>query len=277
MFAVHRELGVAGVAVRRRGALLARGRRRTCGTFSRTQRSALAFAGALLIRRRRISAAAARAAATLGRTASFPRFVTGAGAALAAVAPVASVGRRLDAVVAAPRVRSQFSAVSQLGGRLVPDATVTVPRAIHPRGGGTRTRAPACTHARACSASRGLAREPLFIERVRQQERLLVTAQPQQPRGQRGGVAAAAVPRAAARARPAPRLRGGGRGLGGRALRVGPRVTHADALHTARTAPRRGGPRARYEGGVPRVPQTTGVAPRQPRAADPPAAARAAR
>lgn len=106
------------------------------------------------------------------------------------------------------------------------------------------------------AAARGVAREPLVVQRLRQQERVVVAAQGRQRRGQRGGVEAAAVPRAA---RAAARA---GRRLGGRPLRVGPRVAHAHAQHAGAAPPGPGGgARAGHEGGVPAVPQAPGAAP----------------
>lgn len=281
MFEVYCELGVAGVAVRRRAAVLG------VGVGARRVPAArlalpVPLARALLVRRRRVPAAPACAAAPRRRAAAVPRLVAGAGAALAAVAAVAPVGGRVDALVAAPRLRPQLRPVPELGRRLVPDAAVAVPpalaaagaalaahRAFHtvesashtaPRPAPRRLRA-------AAAAARGLAREPLVVEWLRQQECVLVAAQPEQPHRQPGGVAAAAVPAAAAGAAAAAGLgRGGGRGLGGRALRVGPCDAHAHALDAgaharAAAARRRGGEGARHEGGVPGVPQAAGAAP----------------
>lgn len=105
MFAVHCQLGVAGVAVRRRGALLGVGAR-GAGAAAR------ALPRALLLRRRRLPAARARAAAPRRRAAAVPRLVPRAGAALAPLAALAPMGRRLDPLVAASRVRPQLRTLS---------------------------------------------------------------------------------------------------------------------------------------------------------------------
>lgn len=187
------------------------------------------------------------------------------------MAPVAPVGLRLESVVAATRVRPQLGALPELRRRLLPDAALALPPALvarrcrrHARH--ARARPPARAP-RARAAARGVAREPLLIEWLRQQERVLLAAQPQQPHRQPGGVAAAAVPAAAPGAVGARRVaRRAGRGLGGRALRVGP---HADAVDAAAAARRRGGARAGHEGGVPGVPQAAGAEARLAGAAAP--------
>lgn len=117
---------MAGVAVRRRGALLGDGAARV----QRAVRVPRALAGAVLVRRRRVPAAAARSAAAVRRAAAVPRVVAGAGAALAAVAAVAPVGGRLDPLVAAARVRPQLRTFPELGRRLFPDASVSFPTEI---------------------------------------------------------------------------------------------------------------------------------------------------
>lgn len=79
-------------------------------------------------------------------------------------------------------------------------------------------------------------------------------------------MAAAPVPAPAAGAAAAAGVgRGGRRGVGGRALRVGPRHAHAHSVDSgaharAPLAGRRGSSSACYERGVPRVPQATGAA-----------------
>lgn len=271
MLAIHGQLDLAGVALRRAGVLGAR-------RGQRGQRVAGAVARALHVGRRRLPAAPARAAQPRRRAAALPRLLPRARPALAALAALARLGARLDALVAAPHLRPELGALPELGGRVLPDATLlpVPPPAVRPgAGAGATLRGarpaprPAAPRRRAGRAApaRGVAREPVVVQRVRQQERVVLAAQPQQPAGEPGGVAAAAVPRAAARAAAAAGL-----GLGGRPLRVGPRHAHAHALHAgaaarARVARRRGGARARHEGGVPGVPQAAGAAPALARAA----------
>lgn len=268
MLAIHGQLDLAGVALRRVGVL----------GPQRGPRLAGAVARALLLGRRRLPAAPARAAQPRRRAAALPRLLPRARPALAALAALARLGARLDALVAAPHLRPELGALPELGGRVLPDAALlpVPPAAVRPgAGAGAAVRgarpaprpAAACRRAGRAAAARGVAREPVVVQRVRQQERVVLAAQPQQPAGEPGGVAAAAVPRAAARAAAAAGL-----GLGGRPLRVGPRHAHAHAVHAgaaarARLARRRGGSRARHEGGVPGVPQATGAAPALARAA----------
>lgn len=270
MLAIHGQLDLAGVALRRAGVL---GPQRC----RRGPRLAGAVARALLLGRRRLPAAPARAAQPRRRAAALPRLLPRARPALAALAALARLGARLDALVAAPHLRPELGALPELGGRVLPDATLlpVSPAAARPgagagagvRGARPAPRAAARRRAGRAAAARGVAREPVVVQRVRQQERVVLAAQPQQPAGEPGGVAAAAVPRAAGRAAAAAGL-----GLGGRPLRVGPRHAHAHALDAgaaarARLARRRGGSRARHEGGVPGVPQAAGAAPALARAA----------
>lgn len=284
MFAVHCQLGVAGVTVQRRrrlGALL--GARSPRGAV----RDALAGAlvGAVFVWWRRVPAAPARATSALRRATAFPRLLARARTGLAAVATVAPLGTRLDPVVATARVRPQLRALPELGRRLIPDAALALPAALaacclarrHARHAARPC--PATHAALAPSAARGLAREPLFVERLRQQECVLLAAQPQQPHRQPGGVAPAPVPATAAGTGAAPQLGWhAGRRLGGRALRVGPRDPHTDTVDTGARTRRRGGARSSHEGGVPGVPQAAGAAARLPGAAAGAAtAARAAR
>lgn len=113
---------MAGVAVRRRGALLGVGAARV----ARAVRVARALAGALLLGRRRIPAAPACAAAPFRGATIVPRLVARARATLAALATVAPMGSRLDPLVAASRIRPQLCALPELGRRLLSDASVSL-------------------------------------------------------------------------------------------------------------------------------------------------------
>lgn len=179
MSAFHRELDMAGVALRRRVALLALRAARVARALRAVRALAGALPRALLVRRRRLPAARARAAAPRRRAAALPGLLARARAALAALAALASVGGRLDPLVAAARLRPELGALPELGGRLLPDAPVAVPaaraapRARHPRRRAPASRAPplaprpsAC-RARPSTAARGLAGESQLLERVR--------------------------------------------------------------------------------------------------------------
>ena len=284
MFAIHGQLDLAGVAVRRRAAAL--GRRAARVRLPRAPPPPLALPLRLLRalhRRRRVPPAPAHAAQPARRAAAVPRLLARAGAALAAMAALAllaRVGARLDALVPAAHLRPQFRALPELRGRLLPHAAVVPLAPARGLAGGAAhaplraqpAAAPPATSPRARSPAgrhpaRGLAREQILLQRVREQERVLLSTQPQQPHRQPGGVAAAALPPAAAAA--APRL-----GLRGRALRVGPRVHAGGRRGGSGGRGRRGGARAGHEGGVPGVPQAAGAAPALARARRAPRRAR---
>lgn len=184
MFAIHGELGVAGVSMWRRVPRLAGARRLSGGVSS-------ALAGSLrrafLLRRRRVPPATACAAIPRRRAASVPRLLAGPHpglAAVAALAVLAGVGARLDSVVASPHLRPQLGAVPQFGGRLVSDAPLfplppptRVPRCPVPSvrarsppvpAAGPSRQAASPGGAAGAAAARGLSREQVVVERLRQ-------------------------------------------------------------------------------------------------------------